>query len=239
MTRSFVEDQDEFGIRLTNLHSLEDANISGAELAHRELDQEWIATLVVSGDPWTLPPILITRTEQAGYVVIDGYHRIEAVRLSGMDEIRAICKTFTSENEIIEARFEANMHHGLDLSPQNRSQYAVWLHQVYPDIEAQEIARRTGIKLSSVSQAISRREPYQAKSIDQNTNALHERNQGNQHEYIRRDCEQLIHDAGQLFQDISTLTESEQRAALARSVQSIEDRNVLFKVAVLLEQSLR
>jgi ParB-like chromosome segregation protein Spo0J len=237
MVKLLAEDRAEFTIRLADLHSLEEAKFPHADLAHRDLDQQHLETQVLSGDPKTWPPILLVKTELLGYVIVDGYHRKEAARIKGMDEIRATSKTFPSESAVVEAFFTENAHHGLKLNQQNRSNYAYWLHLTYPEMEQQEIARRAGIKQSTVSKAISRREAAKTTGKGAAARGAHEKDE--QHELIRRACERLTHDAVKLYQDIETLDEREQRAAIAESLQRVEDREALLKIATILERVLK
>jgi len=45
-----------------------------------------------------------------------------------LDEIRATCKTFETEQDVIWACFDANLRHGLPLDETSQSNYARWLH---------------------------------------------------------------------------------------------------------------
>jgi ParB-like chromosome segregation protein Spo0J len=228
MVKLLREDREEFSVPLADLHDLKETNIPDVNLARRELDREHIDTLVLSSDPTEWPPILISKTD-IGYVVIDGYHRLEAARLKGMTEIRATSKTYKNEQELIEAVFQANLKHGLKSSPENRSNYAYWLHITYPKMEQQEIAARAGIKQATVSKAIARREAKEEAKAE---------GKSQEREAIVRTVRDLTRDATKLMKSMSDLPESEQRAALIESLGSIQDREALLKIARLLEDIL-
>jgi Winged helix-turn-helix DNA-binding len=150
------DEQDELLIPLKDLHSLQDAHIPGADLAQRPLREAQVVSLAMA-DPATWPKILLTRTKEVGLVVIDGYHRREAGTRRQLAEIRATIRAFANENAVIEAAFEANLHHGIPASATTRSDYAYWLFCTYPDLPQKEIAQRVGIKPSTVNIAIKRR----------------------------------------------------------------------------------
>jgi ParB-like chromosome segregation protein Spo0J len=227
MVKLLEEDRENIVVKLSDLHKLEDVGIPDADLARRGIDREHVQSLAQS-DQTSWPPILITSTD-AGYVVIDGYHRWEAITQKKLDEIRATCKTFKSEKDVIEACFQANLKHGLPLSQANRSNYAYWLHKSYPKLTQKEIAERAQIKQSTVSKAIARRETPKMTPLPENE----------QREHIRKTCERLTHDAVRLFQDIEKMPEAEQRAAIAQTLQSVEERETLLKVVHLLEDVLQ
>src|SRR6266516_1373727 len=150
------DEQDELLVPLQDLHSLHDAHFPGAALAQRPLREAQVVSLTMT-DPATWPKILVTRTEEYGLIVIDGYHRREAGLRQQLAEIRATLRAFANENAVIEAAFEANLHHGIPASATTRSDYAYWLFCTYPDLPQKEIAQRVGVKPSTVNIAIKRR----------------------------------------------------------------------------------
>lgn len=126
MIQLLQEDREDFVVKMSDLCTLEDAGIEDAHLARRPIDREHVISLLLS-DARTWPPILVTKTDQ-GYVIIDGYHRVEAMAVKQLDEIRATCKTFKTEQDVIWACFDANLQHGLPLDERSKSNYARWLH---------------------------------------------------------------------------------------------------------------
>src|SRR5689334_510011 len=100
MVKLLEENREDFTVKIADLHALDEVGFPDADLAKRRLNREHVATLKLS-DETTWPPILITLTDQ-GYVVIDGYHRIEAAKGKKLEEIRATCRTYASEKDVIE-----------------------------------------------------------------------------------------------------------------------------------------
>lgn len=156
MVMLLSDNQDEILVPLKELLSLQDAHITGADLVQRALNEAQVTSLRMA-DPASWPKIVLTRTD-IGLVIIDGYHRREAARRRKHTEILASIRAFTTEDEVIEAAFQANIGHGLPASATTRSDYAYWLFRVHPDLKQNEIARRVGVKPSTVNTAIKRRE---------------------------------------------------------------------------------
>lgn len=240
-TVELLREDREATVKIDDLIQLRESGIDRAELAQRELNTQYVDSLKES-DENAWPPILITKTS-IGYLVVDGYHRIAAIRAKKKIEIRAVIKTFKDEKELVEAAFQANLAHGLRAGLQSRSNYAWWLHLIYPDMEQIEIARRAGIAQPTVSNTIKRMEAKmkkeEAKKKKPARAPVPEEQEDPHRAKIRSECQRLTQDALRLFEDISQLPEQEQRAAIAESLQNVGDREALLKVALLLEQILK
>jgi hypothetical protein len=157
MAVTFIQEtRSSLVVSVTNLLSLEEAGIAAGAYAMRTLDEEHLEALALS-DHTKWPPVLVTRCQE-GYILIGGYHRREALKRKGIDEITAICKAFEHENDIVEAAFRDNLTHGLRANSETRSDYAYWLFLTYPEMSQTEIAERAGISQSGVNKAIARRE---------------------------------------------------------------------------------
>jgi hypothetical protein len=234
------EDKEEVTVKIDDLIQLRESGIEHAELVQRELKPPHVDSLKESDEnDW--PPILITKTS-IGYVIADGYHRIAAMRLKKKAEIRATIKTFKGANEMEEEAFRANLTHGLRADLQSRSNYAWWLHLVYPSMEQIEIARRAGISQPTVSNAIKRMEAKvkrEAAKKKPTPGAALVPQEDPQRAKIREECQKLARDALKLLEDISELPERERRAAIADSLQNVQDREVLFRVSTMLEEILK
>jgi hypothetical protein len=231
------EDRAEKTFNIQELKQLKDTGIPLAEKAQRQLMQKHVESLAES-DEGSWPPILITKTDM-GYVVVDGYHRVEAIRLKKKQEIRAEVRTFDSPAHVLEEAFKLNMTHGLRAGIDSRSNYAWFLHVTYPDMEQIEIARRAGISQPVVSRAI-KREEARIKAEEKQQKPEQEAAREDPHKAkIRSECQRLTQDALRLFEDLGQLPEQEQRAAIAESLQNVGDREALFKVATLLEEILK
>lgn len=220
----------EFTAQISELVPLEEAGIPHADLARRPLDKEHLETLILS-DPRQWPPILVTKTDK-GYVLIDGYHRKEAATDKGLAEIRATCQSYKTEQDIIEACFEANLRHGKPASKESRSNYAYWLHITFPDMDQKEIARRAGVKQSTVSVAISRRKRQEAAK------KAGARHKDEAQEHMRRTFRSLARDATRFADEIKELEEGEQRSIIIEELDDIEEREKLLSIAKLIEEIL-
>lgn len=154
--RLLQHDQKAFRLPLDSIISLEESGISGGAFAMREINQGHVEHLAHS-NPAEWPPIKVTKSDM-GYILIDGYHRKLAAPQLSLTEILADCKSYSNENDVIEAAFRANLKHGLKASNETRSDYAYWLHLTYPKLRQEEIAERVGVTQSVVSKAIARRE---------------------------------------------------------------------------------
>lgn len=157
MVTLLSDEQSLVQVPLKELHSLQEAHISGAELVLRPLREAQVTSLMMA-DPASLPAIVLTRTQEYGLLIVDGYHRQEAAKRRKLSEIRADIRAFASENALIEAAFQANLVHGLPTSATTRSDYAYWLWRTYPEMKQIEIARRVGLRPPTVNTAIRRRE---------------------------------------------------------------------------------
>lgn len=124
-------------------------------LVVRKIDKTNVASLVAC-ELKGVPPIEIVQTNR-GPVVIDGYHRWEAARQLGHDEIIGKAGTYPSERAVIDAAFCANLTHGKQASSQMRTAYAFWLWMNDKDINESEAARKAGITASVLNRYIARK----------------------------------------------------------------------------------
>jgi ParB-like chromosome segregation protein Spo0J len=211
-----------------SLISLKDTGIRGSRIATRELDQENLESLLVS-DPTTWPPIKVTKTAM-GYVVIDGNHRLEAAQRQGLDRLLATCSPFAHENDVIEAAFRANLHHGLKASSENRSDYAYWLHVTYPRMEQAEIAQRVGVTQSTVSKAIARREEEvrRARLVEEEVDEKTRRS------LVKKSCRSFTRGALRFLREVDGLDDGELMQTLQEVVKSAEDKAKLARIGRLL-----
>jgi DNA-binding MarR family transcriptional regulator len=223
MVKLLPEENPGFVVKLSDLHDLEAVGLlttKEARRARREIDQNHIYQLVLS-DPDEWPKIIVTRTD-AGYVVIDGYHRWEAARKKKMQELQAECKPFADVNAVIEAVFRANMKHGLKSSVANMSNYARWLKATFPNMKQEEIADRCQLKQSTVS-----------KALKVNGKLEGEQKAEEKRKVIIQDCKRVTRDASRLLDAIKTMSEAERRAAITEAF-TIHDRETLTEIVRLL-----
>lgn len=240
------DEQVQTHVSLSDLHSLADAHISGVDLVLRKLREAQVISLMMS-DPATWPAILVTRTQEYGLLIIDGYHRREAARRRKLQTILTDIRAFASENDVIEAAFQANIGHGLPASAATRSDYAYWLFTTYPDLKQNEIARRVGIKPSTVNTAIRRRERERKAAEKKRQESSFWSKEALQEEAIKeaRDKEiaQSIHayvrQSKRLYTQLRRLDdEGERYWALERAIDE-GDKVVLYRLMQYIEHYLK
>jgi hypothetical protein len=151
------EDREDITLEIASLTSLKNVSITG-QYAMREIDEQNVQSLVLS-DERQWDAILVTRLADRGYVYYDGQHRIEAAKQKGLTTIVGDCRTFRSEDELIDATFQANLRHGLQATLEYRGDYAYWLYATFgTKLTQEQISKRAGITQGAVSKAIKRRE---------------------------------------------------------------------------------
>ena len=166
----FLQDsQSELVLKIEELHTLRDYVKDLPVTVIRPIHAGHLESLVHS-DLKTWPPIMVTLTN-IGYVCYDGLHRIQACKVLKIETIPARIVTFRNMNEIIEAVFRANLHHGLRASMTTRSEYCYWLHLTYPRLSQRDIAIRVGVAQSTVSRAIEQRQGEQHEPSKEDTKA--------------------------------------------------------------------
>lgn len=239
MVKLEKEDRKKVRVALADLHSLRDIGFATEYAGVRPLNNEHLENLEQS-DVESWPPLLITKTDQ-GYVVIDGYHRIEVAKRKKLTELEATSKTFNSENEVVEAAYRANLTHGLKSSAQTRSDYAYWLYKTYPGMEQKEIARRAMITQPAVSVAIARREAWAQK-------AEAEQGEGGEptplsdeqiYESISKTFRSITRVTSNLFKSVGKVDDREAISAIRETIRSDEERENMARVGRLLIESAK
>jgi hypothetical protein len=238
MVKLLSEAKATLSIPLNDTIGLDQIEVEHAALARRDRDEDNIQSLFLS-NPKEWPNILVTKTDR-GYLVIDGYHRIEVARMKKLATLKGTVKAFDNFNEVIKAAFLANMNHGLRLSFTNRSEFAWWLHQAYPQMEQIEIARMARIDQSTVSRAWSRRLIQDetgirlAEPVHEKTSAAAEDRQT----HLQRSWRGLTRNAEKLFAEIAEMDDAEAIGALT---QVIGEANLeqLSRIVHLLEEGMK
>lgn len=224
-----IPQEQEVTVFPQGLLSLQDAGVADGAFAMRELNEEHLESLELSDhQKWT--PILITLSS-AGYIVIDGYHRWEVAKRQNW-ELKAICRAFSDERQVIEAAFRANLRHGLRASAQTRGDYAYWLFLTYPDLSQQEIAERAGLTQGAVSKAIAKREEAARQTGE-------ERDGHDESEKIEKDCKKFARSAIRFIQIVGKLDDEELSRIILSSVREPEDKACLERIGRLLLQRSR
>jgi ParB-like chromosome segregation protein Spo0J len=236
----------EFSIKIGELIALDETGFPDAHLAMRDLVLKHLEVLIIS-DPREWPPVVVTKVERdddgtVGYVLVDGYHRKSAAVSKQLTEVRAICKSYETPAQVVEAAFEANMRHGLAASAKSRSNYAYWLSKVYPDMTQEDIGRRAGITQPAVSVAIRRRKAAEKKAAKKASAPAEQPREATPEEKkrdrVRKSCRSLTRDVSQLLEEMGPLDEQAQRAMILDSVGNIQERDNLLRIAHLLQEVL-
>jgi len=109
--------------------------------------------LFLNSEPGSWPPLVVA-PKQDGYAIIDGFHRYEAAKRLGLQEL--LCRIEPSAG--YPEAFEANVRHGLPLSLEDRKAYARWLYEhERPNgarLSYREIGRRCGLSDKTAKSAV-------------------------------------------------------------------------------------
>lgn len=70
----------------------------------RELSMSWAQTIADQFDPFQLDPILVSRRKDGRLIVLDGQHRVVALRLMGYDDQLAPCQVYENLTIQMEAK---------------------------------------------------------------------------------------------------------------------------------------
>lgn len=229
MVELLTDREDRIYLSPYDIISLQDAGVRGGTFAMRPLDPENLESLALS-DPATWPAIKVTLTTH-GYVLIDGYHRWEISKRQQLDRLLTNCEPFASENDVVEAAFRANLHHGLKASTENRSDYAFWLHLTYPQMEQAEIAARACVTQSTVSKAIARREEELRKARQQDEAEPDEKTRKHQ---VKKSCRSFTRGALRFLDEVDGLDDEELIRTLQAVVKKQEDKTRLARIGRIL-----
>ena len=112
---------------------------------HKPTVEEY-ARLMEEGEKF--PPPRVWKRPDGRYWLIDGVHRIEALRKIGRKEVEAEVVEGIDESEYEVMAFRANLKHGLPLKREEKKQFLERLF--FKGYKPTEIAKKTGIPLSTV-----------------------------------------------------------------------------------------
>lgn len=93
------------------------------------------------------PPILVGELEDR-LIVTDGYHRIGAYRELGLEFIQGILKKYDSMAELLRDAVEANNHHGIRYTPQDKAHIAKLLEK--QGLEKQQISELVRVPIDKL-----------------------------------------------------------------------------------------
>jgi hypothetical protein len=140
-------------VPIKDLISFEESGIPDCHLL-RQLNYDHVEHLVAM-ELQNVPPITVTRYNDR-WLVVGGYHRLEAAKLLKRESIRAISKNYSSTREMVEDAFTDNLEHGLILTKEDKASYAYWLSKTYPHMTHEDIAKKVKLERSSVSKILKK-----------------------------------------------------------------------------------
>jgi hypothetical protein len=248
MVTLLPDEQSKILVPLNDLLSLQDAHIAGADLAQRPLNEAHVISLMMA-DPTSVPAIVLTHTEEYNLIIIDGYHRLEAAKRRKQATILANIRAFQTENELIEAAFEANLQHGLPASTTTRSDYVYWLFRTYPALSQKEIARRVGVKPSTVNVALKRhmrehqaaeaQKKRQASLIGWNTEDLEESDYTEaQAKHLTQIIRTYVRQSNHLYEQFKNMDSGARYWSLETAIAE-SDKMMLYRLNQFLESYLK
>jgi predicted transcriptional regulator len=207
---------------LSSLRDLDTVGFHDGRLPLRDTDKEHIEHLVAS-DLLDIPPITVVHTTE-GYVIVDGYHRVEAAKILHMQIIPALIQSYQTEEDVIEAAFQANLKHGLPADHKIRGEYACWLHDTY-EIPQVEIAKRVGMSQPTVSRILRKKQQEEDQAVQDQENYTEDERayQTNQTDYTKRLVQALSkfydHECAFLGSASGTRSETKRAKALVQQVK--------------------
>ncbi len=110
--------------------------------------EEWYVGQLEQADEF--PPLLVTPLSDGKFLVIDGAHRLEAVKRKGATEVPVTIREGLGYWEA----FVANRDHGLALTVEDRKEAARFLRHDYADMSLRQIAREVGLSPHTVTRAL-------------------------------------------------------------------------------------
>jgi len=93
------------------------------------------------------PPILVGQYEDR-LIVVDGYHRVEATKSLKVEFIKGTLKKYQNKADLLRAAVEANNHHGVRYTPQDKAHIARLLEE--NGLESVEICSLVGVQVDKL-----------------------------------------------------------------------------------------
>jgi ParB-like chromosome segregation protein Spo0J len=115
----------------------------------RALSEAHVRQLMAS-EPDAWPPVLVT-PHDGGYLLIDGFHRLEAATRLGRETLACTVEPGAGYPQA----FAANMAHGLSLTIDERKDFVRWLADDEPGLSYRELGRRSGLNHETVKRALT------------------------------------------------------------------------------------
>src|SRR5882757_1278274 len=138
-------------IALSDLATLSDVGY-GDDM--RALNKEHIEHIVASNLEG-FPPIDVTPRNQK-FIILNGYHRVEAARKLDLLSIEANVHDFSDDITMRDFVYSSNLVNGLSLSRKEKEAYVAFLSIEYPHLSQSQIADKVKLDQSSVSKILKR-----------------------------------------------------------------------------------
>lgn len=111
------------------------------------LDGDHVRLLEETAKDW--PPLKVVQSDEQ-YLLVDGFHRLEAAMNLGLDSIRVEVVEMPADGDLQALAFALNASHGRPLSLVDRRAFAEKLLRGQPQLADREIARRCGLSGNTV-----------------------------------------------------------------------------------------
>jgi len=111
------------------------------------VDVDHVRALEERPDSW--PPLKVVRRE-GRYLLVDGFHRLEAAKTLGLESVRVEVVEVSPGTDLHELAFALNSTHGRPLSLTDRRAFAERIVRGQPRLADREIARRSGLAANTV-----------------------------------------------------------------------------------------
>jgi hypothetical protein len=128
------------------------------------IDADHVRALEETPESW--PPLKVVQ-QDGTYLLVDGFHRLEAARNLGLESIRVEVVDTPADGDLRELAFALNAAHGRPLSLADRRAFVDWLLRAQPYLADREIARRCGLAANTVGTI--RRRLEESAQIEQTT----------------------------------------------------------------------
>ena len=109
-----------------------------------------------------LPPVEVIKTPD-GYLLADGFHRIDAAALLGHDKIEANVREGTHD-DAMELAALANLRHGQPLTRDDRNDAIRRLRRAHPRWSKRQLAAKAGVSQKTVSDVLATKNEQNARN---------------------------------------------------------------------------
>ena len=125
----------------------------------REHDDADHILRISRSDPSAWPALIVTQRQDGLYALLDGFHRLTAgMDLLGMTEFECDVITPEGDSEYLTSVVLNLGPRALPLSKSDRKNFAIFLHEEYPELSARKIALAVGLSQPTVSALVKQQE---------------------------------------------------------------------------------